>query len=187
MAGIRIHGIRIAIIAMIQASGVLMLMTGCIVPAQRNKDPDFFNNAPRVIPRFPEVTEGPFAMDVDCESYSFLAVVEDPDPDDTVYWRYFLDYHDDTTSKSTQIRPERDTALQAAPITFPVRPSDFPDSDPVVESTFHTVELFAADRRFFDQAEPLGRVVEDDGKTDSFVWPVRLLPSDGFCDQEAVQ
>ncbi|HET6347200.1 MAG TPA: hypothetical protein VFH51_19865, partial [Myxococcota bacterium] len=112
-----------------------------------------------------------------CTSYPFFAQLTDPDPDDTLYWRVFLDYHHQQVPDrlATEIR----TSAPGANITFDVDPTDrrfFPGGK---FSQVHTVELFVSDRPFVNVAQrPYARIVEADGLTDSFVWAIDLNNQD---------
>ena len=113
----------------------------------------------------------------------FFANLNDPDIDDTLYWRFFIDYYrasaDDlraTDDDVTAIPPRRGAArgvifgVAATDATIQERPSDV-----------HVVELLVADREFdrpFDEDTAndnsglIGRVAITPGLTASYVWTI---------------
>ena len=133
------------------------------------------NQSPRIDKNnmTPDPTEGPKVMTTKCNAYLFFAQVFDPDPQDTLYWRVFLDYyHQQPGAKlATEIR----TAKSGTVISFNVDPNDPAFFTTGTFSEVHVVELFVADRPFDTLPRaPYGRNVEDPGLTDSFVWAIDL-------------
>lgn len=172
---------RFLVIGIILASSVLMTagnVGGCLLPAPIDEATDAENRPPRLVPVFPSPGDAPRRLDPDCPSYTFRASISDPDGGDSVCWRVFLDYHRTDNrpgSRNTPITCEEGTDELPAAIQFQVVPQDFPGADPLLENLNpHIVEMLVADRGFVSDASPEGRVIEDGGLTDSFVWTVVL-------------
>ncbi len=141
------------------------------------------NQPPRILPASlnPPPEEGWRRMSINCTTpYIFLASVSDPDADDTVYWRVFIDYHRDENDRLPpvgELLPNAADPRAERVLSFPVMATDPNFGSRLGEP--HAVELWVADRPFYtDGRSPLGRAVQgdgvDQGLTDSFVWAVGL-------------
>jgi hypothetical protein len=161
----------------------LVALTGCILPPPIEEGSDVENQPPRILVETlsPPPQDLPKRMSVQCAQYRFFANVQDPDPNDTIYYRVFIDYlnNSDAERLDTEVKdkpPDETNPGAARLLTFSVDPTDErfgPESTKFEVS--HAVELLISDRPFstFEQA-PVGRVVEEDGLTDSYTWPVQL-------------
>lgn len=163
---------------------VLLSAQSCLLPPPAEEVPAVENNPPRVVPSTPNYWTGPKMMSTTCEEYRFKASVTDPDDDDALEFRVFLDYHrldHPFGVPATVFNPDENL-----PLEFTVNPQEFPRiSGQVVTDKPHMVELLVADRPFYnDDTAPSGRAVEPDGLTASFVWTVQLTHDE---DQACVE
>lgn len=159
------------------ATVLLLLHIGCLLPPAGEEIPPTDNLPPRVLLEslFPDPTDGPVAMSRQCPSYQFFARLSDPDPQDTLYWRVFVDYHRDGQALQRLVTPVGPADRGQTPVIFFVDPLDPRLSPPAGGSTVHMVELLVADRPFRDDLSiPLARSVEEDGLLGSFIWTVDL-------------
>jgi hypothetical protein len=158
---------------------MLLFLPACLLPPQVDEVSAPKNQPPRIEPNAlsPTPQSGPVFMSVDCPSYSFYAAISDPDAEDTLYYRIFLDYSRDPRKLFTDVKRIASDNGQAdtKAISFKINPNDerFADGD-LTYTEPHAVELFVADRPFFDGPEPEGRVVDADGLVATFVWPIQL-------------
>ncbi len=148
------------------------------------------NHPPRLTTVDPPPTILPARLSVDCPFWPFYAGAADPDAEDSIYWRVFINYATNTPQQkvAAEVRELPGNPLQPGAdrsFNFPVETNDIRFSasgDPI--TTMHAVEVLIADRPFDDLREPRARVPEEGGLTDSFVWPVRLTtdpPDSGSC------
>jgi hypothetical protein len=163
---------------------VLMFMAtaaspACLLPPGVDELTPERNHAPRLLPQSlrPYPTDGPIHAHRDCaQSQHFSGSVVDEDIKDTTYWHVFVDYDVDQ-----QPLVDGDTAAdpsdpeQPRLISFSIESTSYA----ATATDVHTVELLVADRPFDPEAgPPENRVlVNADGLTDSFIWPVYLDPS----------
>ncbi|MBI5509240.1 MAG: hypothetical protein HY903_10855 [Deltaproteobacteria bacterium] len=159
---------------------IFLVLPACLLPPAVDEVATPVNQPPRIDPvtLSPSPAMGPIFMSIDCNAYRFYATITDPDPDDTIYWRVFLDYHRDRRRLFTEVKslaPDPGQTNEGRSLLFTVYPNDerFKDGD-LTYTEPHTVELLVADRGFFDGPEPQARTVDPDGLIASFVWPVQL-------------
>ena len=182
-------GIRVAMIRRMPliAAPLLVALGGCLMPPpiEEVSPPD--NQPPRILKASLSPPTGKAdVLDQSCAPYSYKADVADPDIDDKLYWRVFLDYYRDNKpgeAKSGAVTPRG----ESAPIGFTVDPNDSRFKNLLSEP--HFVELLVSDRPFFDDDRfPLGRAVPDDAVTDVVVWTVVLeqssSPEQVSCDRQ---
>ncbi|MEK7704787.1 MAG: hypothetical protein AAB426_07485 [Myxococcota bacterium] len=157
---------------------LLVGASACLLPPPITELPAEQNQPPRIEPtslRW-DPTDGPRTMSTHCASYRFYALVSDPDAEDTLYWRVFVDYHRDRNPLETE-EHVLDPQAGDRSLSFSVDPQGDTRFG-VAEGRLaqaHTVELFVADRPFYqDERPPLARAVEDGGEVDSFIWTVEL-------------
>jgi hypothetical protein len=159
-------------------------MTICMLPPPIEEVPKPVNNPPRILPDLsPRPIDGPAVLNTNgCRPYFFAATLTDPDGDN-IYWRVFVNWHNDPRPLDSQVEVEPPNENQPArprQIQFLIDPSDDRfGTDPVGRAQM--VELLVADRPFTeDVVAPLGRVLDDyseedpRGLTDSFIWTVVL-------------
>jgi len=162
---------------------LLLASSACLLPPPITELPTEDNLPPRIEPtslRW-DPTAGPRPMSTRCPTYRFYALVSDPDENDTIYWRVFVDYHRDPNPLDSSDVHVLDPQPGERPLTFSVDPTT-DDRFGVAEGRMnepHTVELLVADRPFFaDERPPLARAVEGSGEIDSFIWTVELSDVD---------
>lgn len=153
----------------------LLPLVACLLPPPVDEAETVPNLPPRIEPDSltPAPTEGVKNMTTLCPPYQFFAELTDPDPDDTLYWRVFLDYNLQQVPNllATEIR----STMPGVTINFDVDPNDPRFQTSGTFTAVHTVELFIADRPFTNVArQPYARSVETDGLTDSFMWAIDL-------------
>lgn len=160
--------------------GMLVMMShaGCLLPPPIEPREETRNNAPRVVDVSPRTHGGFIAID-DCNDQPFFAIVTDPDPAETLYYRWFLDYARNTPEqRDTEVRQVRigTGGGQQAIVQFSVKPSDLRFGARYTEP--HFIELLISDRPFEvplePEAEDAYRVPEADGLADSYVWVAQI-------------
>ena len=163
-------------------------LQGCLLPPPIGPAPDEYNLPPQIIPDSltPAPTEGPKLMSIHCSGYPFFARISDPDQNDTLYWRVFLDYHRDENPILSEVQvlpPGPNRLVDAALIQFTISPNNelFIGGGRMDEA--HQVELLVSDRPFESQPiAPEGRVlVDESGLWDAFVWTVELTDEARSC------
>lgn len=146
---------------------------GCVLPPEVTSLEDVDNRPPRIVPRSlsPDPLEGP--VQLGCEPRLFFARLEDPDPDDVLYWRVFVNFDRDTDPFAAEVLTTRAFG-DSAVISFAVDPADERFVGDVGEA--QTVELFVADREFIDDpvGKPQAHTPAEGALTASFIWPVVL-------------
>ena len=170
--------------AMVVMGGLM----GCLLPPPIGQAPDEYNLPPQIIPDSltPAPTEGPKLMSIHCSGYPFFARISDPDQNDTLYWRVFLDYHRDENPILSEVQvlpPGPNRLVDADLIQFTISPNNelFIGGGRMDEA--HQVELLVSDRPFESQPiAPEGRgLVDESGLWDSFVWTVELTDEARSC------
>ena len=159
---------------------LLLTYASCLMPPPIEPAEVVVNQPPRILPDSltPDPTDGPKTMSTECEQYQFFARISDPDAYDSLYYRVFLDYQADINPLDTNIEtitPDPENPQLSYLISFVIYPNDlrFIGDGRIGET--HTVELFLSDREFYsDEREPLARAIDEEGFTDSFMWPVAL-------------
>ena len=109
-----------------------------------------------------------------CPPYLFLAQLVDPDVQDTLYWRVFINYNrqDPENLIATEVHQYVQTD-NPTPISFSIDAQDPSFNNPVGSGIPDQVELLVSDRPFAtDTREPVGRSVLDNGLSDAFIWTV---------------
>tara|TARA_Y100001934_G_scaffold106779_1_gene131229 strand:+ start:181 stop:732 length:552 start_codon:yes stop_codon:yes gene_type:complete len=161
---------------------------GCLLPPPVDEASELVNLAPRIVPESltPDPTEGPKVMSTACESYPFFARITDPDRNDTLYWRVFLDYHRDDAPVLTEVQvltPDPNSLVSVDLIQFNVSPNDELLVGGGRLNEPHMVELLVSDRPFNEAPiEPEGRVIQaEEGLTDSFIWTVEITDEPRPC------
>ena len=161
-----------------------IILAACVMPAPVDEEFGLVNMPPRILTDRvnPSPIGGPVLLDP-CEERTFYAVIEDPDFGDTLYWRVFVNYHRNNNPLDVAVNQVAVTSTSAnISLSFIVDPNDDLFALQSGYSNIHSVELYIADRPFDSVGfEPQGRVLNaDEGKTDSFVWPVFF--EEGDCD-----
>ncbi|MBI3179056.1 MAG: hypothetical protein HYZ27_05305 [Deltaproteobacteria bacterium] len=167
---------------------LLAVFSACVLPPPNEEGVPVQHQPPRILPASlnPPPEEGWRNISIQCTTpYIFLASVSDPDADDTVYWRVFVDYQrveNDRLPPIGELPPNAADPRAERVLSFPIMSTDPNFGARLAEP--HTVELWVADRRFHtDGRSPLGRAVQgegaDAGLTDSFVWAVGLTDTPG--------
>jgi len=153
---------------------IAVLAAGCLMPPPVQEVSAPQNQPPRILKDSlsPFPAKGPYHLNTYCERYTYNAPVTDPDPDDRLYWRVFLDYATDSRPGDAvggDTAPKGDTVQ----LSFSVSPTDARFGGRLLDP--HLIELFVSDRPFYtDSRDPLGRAVPEDALTDSAIWTVLL-------------
>lgn len=157
--------------AMIQAQ------TGCLLPPPVEEEVLAINHAPRILNELltPHPTSGPKQIFTqDCPPTQFYFSVGDDDPQDVIYWRVFINYYLNRAEvlAATEVR----TIVQGVTpplVNFNIDANDPMFNTPLLSGIPDQIELFVSDRPFLESVqEPAGRLAEEDGLTDSFIWTV---------------
>ena len=172
---------------MICLAGVSLLLSGCLLPSPIEEGQPFENSYPVILPNqlSPNPTVRPVKiLYVDCPEYRFRASVIDPDAEDEIFWRFFINYDQDNdpfAENVSSIPPvENDPSAQVIGFAVATDDTRFSFRRPTPEQLFqepHTVELLVSDRPFSppeDERDPLGRAVQKDGLTAHFIWTIQL-------------
>jgi hypothetical protein len=165
----------------------------CLLPPVIDEIPAASNRPPRILPETlqPGPTFGPERINVACPT-TFQASASDDD-DDLLYVRAFVDYYNGANrpeARNPEVRAievDPTTRVSREPIKITPSPESF---GPHEQNTIHTIELFVADRDFSsDKVEDQdGRLLVDvDGLTDSFLWPVQFASDEELPCAEALQ
>lgn len=165
-------------------SAMVFLEAGCLLPPPVEEAEKVQNQPPRIEPDSlaPHPTDGPTELWTECENaYQFFATVTDPDVGDVIYWRRFIDYHQQRPATLTQVGSIQKTTPGGV-IQFDIDAKD-PLFDAGAPVETHIVELMISDRPFYEDTahRPYGRAVEEGGLTDSFAWPIAR--QEGDCPQ----
>jgi hypothetical protein len=152
----------------------LLVLPGCPILAPDNY---FQDRPPRLVEEFswPPGYQVRVTADQGCTPIEFSARVEDPDLDDDIRYRWFV--NDDLKSEDV-VRNTTSEMLRAEPLAWSVTPRN-PDGALPGPGTY-LVELIAADAEFVGR-EPQPRRPRPDGGgdptyADSRVWVVTVEP-----------
>jgi hypothetical protein len=138
------------------------------------------NRPPTIDPILPTRDTQPVQLKCDGTTTPFLASINDPDVNDTLYYRFFIDYFrlpdaDRLATTVTRAPPQRESArtaeadISANNAILAERPTDV-----------HVIELLVADRAF-DDGNPnvaeteIARVPIEGGLTASYLWAVNPI------------
>jgi hypothetical protein len=120
-------------------------LLGCVMPP----DADYVQTPPDVAPRIEAAAPAPYlgivVQSADCGRL-YTANITDPDIADTLYWRWFVDYHRDTSQISDVTKVERDPLHQTIAVNFFVPGND--ERFGALTTEPHVIELLVADRPF---------------------------------------
>ena len=173
-------------------TGIASLLSGqagCLVPPPIDEEPTFQNSAPWLDKNelSPHPAKGPVVMSVACEAYDFRALLTDRDKNDTLYWRFFLDYHRDIFQDSLVQQEISDpTAQGGKQVSFTVHPNDPRFFQGTSVEGIHTVEILLSDRPFDEERLPPGRfAVDSEGFVDSFIWPIEIVSDESDCEESS--
>ena len=103
----------------------LLLLPGCLLPPQVDEVAPAKNQPPRIDPNLlsPAPKDGPVFMSTSCPTYHFYATLSDPDIDDILHYRVFLDYNRDpqpmSTTRNARGRLSAPSAVSPASVTRP--------------------------------------------------------------------
>lgn len=166
------------------AWSVCLGLAGCLLPPPVEEIPAPVNEAPMIEydNLSPSPADGVQVYSTRCRSYRLFGELTDPNTTDTLYVRVFIDYAIDPRPETTEIielLPQ--TGITSRFFEFEIDPLNerFRGLGP------HTVELFVADRPFFDDERvPKGRAVPDGALMDTHTWAVELVDvDDSQCTQ----
>lgn len=160
------------------AAALSALAAGCLLPPPVDEADPETNRQPTIAPAFPLPLE---AVTLSCSSPTpFFANLNDPDVNDTLYWRLFIDYYraDADYLESTTVTPLPPDRGNARAVTFSISSTDAILQERPDE--VHFVELFVADRRFDDAAgsldnDTLARIPISPGLTASYDWTINPI------------
>lgn len=174
-------GICIAYFAwMMTATAFLLVVSfsGCVLPAEVENYPD--DNLPPRAEAFNPWPPGGIVRQSkheSCPPKTYHVALSDPDLDDTLTWRTFINYHKDRQQESTTRTVTNDPA--GVPISFTVSADDARFEG--LEGVPHLIELLVADRPFTEDDRTPGHTTEPGGQMDSIVWTV-VLTQDPECE-----
>jgi hypothetical protein len=173
-----------ALISMIGLATALMTESGCLMPPATEEVSPPSNQPPRIVPDSlaPWPANGPVHMSTLCTAYDFRAIISDPDPDDKIYWRVFVDYYRDARPEEASTITSSSVAGESLTAAFSISPNDTRLGG--LQSEPHLIELLVSDRPFYNDGrwQP-GRAVPAEALTDSVTWTVVLTSDDSSCAQ----
>jgi hypothetical protein len=154
----------------------------CILPPPIDEEDPEANRPPSIDPLLPFIDGEPVTLVCSGVSTTFLADLNDPNPRDTLYYRFFIDY----------FRLDPDDILDVTPTAAPPVANNRPRTARAEISAnnaillerpadVHVIELFVADRAFDDSVvvgPDVGHVVLEGGLTASYRWPVNPIECD---------
>lgn len=144
-------------------------LVGCVMPPDAEYIGTPEDNAPAITDARPPPYLNFVDQATDCNRL-YSANITDPDVNDTVYYRWFVDWHRHQAQVSdvkTVTPAQRDPQTQLAFVSFPVAGND--ERFDALTSEPHIVELLVADRPF----APDPHTPPTSGKVTSIIWTVR--------------
>lgn len=131
-------------------SALAVASQACLLPPPVDEASPESNRQPTIEPVSPTIDGEPFTLSC-TNNTTFIANLNDPDPNDTLHYRVFLDYYRSAPEDLLAIEPTDVVRVrgQSRTIVFEVGVGDGPFAERPSET--HVVELFVVDRRFDDE------------------------------------
>ncbi|MEL6546397.1 MAG: hypothetical protein AAFQ82_17355 [Myxococcota bacterium] len=188
MAPVLLQSRLVAWVRALVAVGIMVLASGCLLPPPIEPEAEFGNQAPRVIDSsiFPATVNVPIDLSTQCsqqdQTEPFFLDVFDADAQDTIYWRVFVDWSEDT------LQFER---FQTDIEQIDVLPSEAEDGRRTLRADIlgsdarfqtglnpldrpHVIEFVISDRPFSDDPLTAREPVGSTAQTTLWQWTVRL-------------
>lgn len=147
-------------------------LAGCLIPYPIEERPIEINYPPfyvegTISPTPDEIHE--FDPRVDLDGVLFRVALDDPNLNDQLEYRWFIDYNRDT---GAPIQADSLSPGESGAIAYPFQPCLLPRTG---GETIHRIDLFVADRPFLQTpGPPVNQRVADGTGTLALTWFVRL-------------
>ena len=151
---------------MIQLVAIAVGLVGCVMPPDAEYVQTPVDLAPRIESPGPAPYLGVVEQALACDRL-YSANITDPDLNDTLYWRWFLDWHRHPAQTSEITVVVRDAQTQTVTVSFKVPGND--ERFDALTTEPHIVELLVADRPFL----PEPHQDPTPGKVTSMTWTVQ--------------
>jgi hypothetical protein len=157
----------------------LLISFACAIPAPIDGPPDETSTPPRIVWTTVDPPAGLVTISESATSTEFrILQVDDPNVNDKLTIRFFVDYHRDTTIQrefTLLVDPGATTPTIRTGVIFSAATALF-GSNPTAST--HLVEAIVSDRGFSDtgQTTNVNRNVPADARTDYIAWAVEVVP-----------
>ncbi len=135
-------------------------LSGCLIPLPIEEEPAEVNWPPFFDPGQVEPNYNKIIRDYDprvhgAERPITLDSIDDPNPEDLIFWRWFVNYQGRPYKLIYEDGPKFGLSpeLRSKGITFKLVPCELPVTVAQDGVEFHTIELIVADRPFVDPSE----------------------------------